>query len=583
MRASFIALSSGSHGPLGRFASVRHRRQKGICALAAVVALAIPGVAQADGQLDSSFGDNGYVRVDDFGQISAVVDMAVYPTGPQVGKIVLSVERPGANGTKASVVRLNADGTPDTSFSGDGIMDLLDPSRAGPIDVRPDGGVDVIYREGSAVVASWLARLDSTGAQTGKSITALDGQFTKEVVQDIATYQTGGQAGKTLTAIRTTNSRTSSAPTTEVERFLATGNPNPEIDEDFGSFGFAPIRYAASTTDTPNTISLAAAPDGSVWAGGSSALGESGAIHLLADGSADPAFTPGTPAGSSFELVPGSGDELAFLALAPGTSTGPVLAGAARTEDAEDYLVGLGKLKGNGDVNSAFATEGPMSRPKTMTDFELDSSGRGTVLLDHDDGEVGVDFSLARYGADGNTDFKFGFNGVQVFSQVDETLEASQLEVADTTQLVAGLDTLVDGETSIIFLTKTKDFETPGNTCDFPRLDTPPTLKAAAKRGVSAPVGCSFDSRITLKLQVTTNDAKHFGLRSRTIGRGSVVQEGRALKTVVAELKGIAADKLSQFHGAVVYFKATVSGKRLADGAKAPDQVRFGQFSVGRP
>ncbi|MDX6587307.1 MAG: large repetitive protein [Solirubrobacterales bacterium] len=120
-----------------------------------------------------------------------------------------------------------------------------------------------------------------------------------------------------------------------------------------------------------------------------------------------------------------------------------------------------------------------------------------------------------------------------------------------------------------------------GPTCDFPELRTPPTLRAAAKKDITASVLCPENATAEVKLRVTKEAAEAFGLNSRTIGsgRGNLVAAERG--EIEANLGLKATKTLSRFRGSTVYFKATVvpTGDNGGDG---PPVSRYGQFTVGR-
>ncbi len=122
----------------------------------------------------------------------------------------------------------------------------------------------------------------------------------------------------------------------------------------------------------------------------------------------------------------------------------------------------------------------------------------------------------------------------------------------------------------------------PEAACDFLELNSPGSLRQAARNGVESLVRCTHDARGRLRLSLTRADAKHFGLSSRTIAVGARELQAEESEKVVARLRRAARTRLAEFPGATVYFKATVSARSRWTGKRVPGSVRYGQFTVGR-
>ncbi len=94
----------------------------------------------SDGSLDTSFDGDGKLTTD-FGLAEDVAEaVAVQPDG----KIVVAGESTGSSGVVIAVVRYNVDGTLDTTFSGDGMLTTpvgTDVSVASGIAIQPDGKI----------------------------------------------------------------------------------------------------------------------------------------------------------------------------------------------------------------------------------------------------------------------------------------------------------------------------------------------------------------------------------------------------------------------------------------------------------
>ena len=95
----------------------------------------------AAGDLDLSFGSNGIVStLIPNENIGSATDIVIQPDG----KSVVSVLARGASGFDLAIVRYNLDGTLDTSFSGDGIINTpfgSDTDMLSDIALQPDGKI----------------------------------------------------------------------------------------------------------------------------------------------------------------------------------------------------------------------------------------------------------------------------------------------------------------------------------------------------------------------------------------------------------------------------------------------------------
>ena len=96
----------------------------------------------ADGSLDTAFGTNGVATVTGFGpNVTEMVSLPNIDVDDATGKIVLTGSE--ESGDSLVVARLNANGSPDTAFSGDGKL-VIDDSQlvAGePVELRSNAAV----------------------------------------------------------------------------------------------------------------------------------------------------------------------------------------------------------------------------------------------------------------------------------------------------------------------------------------------------------------------------------------------------------------------------------------------------------
>jgi uncharacterized delta-60 repeat protein len=151
-----------------------------------------------DGSLDTTFGDGGVVSSNFPGTHSDFIDsMTVKPDG----KIVVAGRTNGDNGSATLVVRYNADGSLDTSFSDDGMVtlpgDTYDPS--GPLRVGFSPGRALIAAQADGKLVLTQVRGDD-GSATGGDLVVI--RLTDTGALD-TTFGTGGKATVELGSIET--------------------------------------------------------------------------------------------------------------------------------------------------------------------------------------------------------------------------------------------------------------------------------------------------------------------------------------------------------------------------------------------
>jgi uncharacterized delta-60 repeat protein len=94
------------------------------------------GRYNTNGTLDTTFDGDGKVTATNFVFTSTGTDVAVQPDGK-----IIAVGRPNSIGT--SILRYNTNGTPDTTFDGDGRADLSSPDFGNAVAIQTDGRIIV--------------------------------------------------------------------------------------------------------------------------------------------------------------------------------------------------------------------------------------------------------------------------------------------------------------------------------------------------------------------------------------------------------------------------------------------------------
>jgi uncharacterized delta-60 repeat protein len=369
----------------------------GICALA-------PPAFAAPGDLDPTFSSDGKItphhyEIDDValqpnGKIVAVgpeelerfnpdgtVDEGFDPDGDILelsptavaiqpdGKIVLAgVDTTGPQGGDFAVVRLEADGSLDPSFSGDGIVETDfggRHDRARALTLRSDGGIVVAGTSASLdevptrdfAVAQYLSdgTLDPSFSTDGKRTLNIGADDLRAVVVDSSDriVIAGGASGDfTLMRLESGGSRdpgfsgdgrvspgfpglsealglalqddgrlvaagtveSEDGPELAIVRFDGDGT----LDAAFSSNGKAVTDLAVGGGD------VAIQPDGAIVVAGRSAAGDFAVVRYLADGSLDPSFSGDGVAAAKFPMT----GEASALAIQP---DGRIVAGGFDT------------------------------------------------------------------------------------------------------------------------------------------------------------------------------------------------------------------------------------------------------------
>ena len=337
----------------------------------------------ADGSLDTSFGDGGKQTTDIAGGYDQGRALAVQPDG----KIVVAGYT-DAGGGDFALARYNADGSLDTSF-GDGGKQTTDfgdlDNQGNALALQPDGKIVVAgSTSGEGGYDFALARynadgsLDTTFGDGGKQTTdfaGLDNQGNALALQPDGKIVVAGHAC-----------------VFGCDFALARYNADGSLDTTFGDGG-------KQTTDFGDSYdqghAVAVQPDGKIVVAGFTDIGggDFALARYNADGSLDMSFGDGGKQTTDF-----GGDEFADAeALDPDDKI--VAAGYACLSSCDFVLT---RYNADGSLDTTFGDGG-----KQTTDFGSDEFG--SALAVQSDGKMivagyadagGGDFALARYNGD---------------------------------------------------------------------------------------------------------------------------------------------------------------------------------------
>ena len=311
-----------------------------------------------DGSPDTGFGTNGGVAIPISSGYDETTSMAVAPDG----KIVLAgFTQPASGGQNIALARYNADGTPDMSFDADGMLISALPSgNSSDVLVQPDGKIVVAgtgpgtgFRDMTLVRYNLDGSLD-TGFDTD-GVVQTDFAGSSDAANALALQQ-----DSKIVAAGVANT----APGHGDEDFaLARYNPDGSLDTSFDSDGKVKTDISStaefSSYDAANDLAIQ--PDGKIVAAGKAQTRTPGTFVNLddfalarfnANGALDKTFSGDGKLMTNF----GSANDVAnAIALQP---DGRILAGG-KTGDSEVNNLAIARYYGDDTVAPTIATLRP--------------------------------------------------------------------------------------------------------------------------------------------------------------------------------------------------------------------------------
>ena len=365
----------------------------------------------AGGSLDPTFSGDG-IQTTDLGGADRAAGVVLGADGT----IVVAGT---AQGNLFAVVRYTSDGTPDASFSGDGVQTTnVHPPHGGWAGaVALASGGKVVVAGGTSLNEIAVVRYDSAGA--------LDATFSDDGIQTTPDARGVGVAvagDDTVTVVASTIFQGS-----VLARYDADGDP----DSTLGGDG----TQAASDDGTPAAIALE--PGGRIVTAGSA--GFYSASHDLtvmrheADGTPDATFSG--DGAQTTEFAGAGADEAGAVAIAPGGRI--VTAGASDSDQAGDLV--LAAFTPDGAPDTSFSADGVATDDRVSTPHGLAVAPDGRIVAGgHSDGDLAV----MRFEAAGAPDPTFGDGGLRRtdFGGFGERATAAAV-AADGTIVVAGSGT----------------------------------------------------------------------------------------------------------------------------------------------
>lgn len=360
-----------------------------------------------NGALDTSFGEGGKAKI----SVNATAGCEAIAIQPD-GKIVLvGYTEKGSSNYDYAVVRINADGSLDTTFDGDGMLTthISSDDVATSVIIQADGKIVVAGYSGAETSPDFsLVRynsdgsLDTTFDGDGKVMTPI-GSFSDRI-NDIA-LQTDGKIVVAGYADGSGGGMT-----------LARYNSDGSLDTNFDGDGKVLINVLTSN----RAYGVLIQPDGKIVAVGNSFDSLNATfltVRLNSDGSFDTSFDGDGKVSTS---VPSRFDQVTSAALQ--TNGKIVIAGYISNGTNND--IALFRYNSDGSLDNSFDADG-----KVITDFAFTADTANAVAIQSDGKIIAVgatdsdtsifndnDFVTVRYNADGSLDTSFDGNGSAIMN-----------------------------------------------------------------------------------------------------------------------------------------------------------------------
>jgi uncharacterized delta-60 repeat protein len=394
-----------------------------------------PDLARADGEPDGSFGTEGVV-IDGLG--SATNRVAAVAGAPD-GRIVVAGDVVVEANRDLFVAAFLPSGAVDESFAGTGRVtaDFSGDETASGVAVHRDGSIVVVgTRDKDDVQDIVLVRyrpngeLDTTLAGSGRRVLTLTDDASNlgaGVAFDLhGRIVVGGTRGTALGSVLA------------VARML----PDGELDTTFNGNGKRFVDFGIDNGTDATGSAVAVQDDGKIVVAGTR-VGAGGSDFAVARLNPDGNFDEGFDGSGKTAIDFGGTDVAHALAIRP---DGQIVVGGVRTTEFDsDFAIAV--LREDGQLDLGFKGNG-----KATTDFGADEGAYAVavqadgkiVAVGDRQGPTGLDFAVARYFPDGNTDPALDGDG-KLRIDLGEAASDSARGVAlqgDGLTVVAGTSTL---------------------------------------------------------------------------------------------------------------------------------------------
>ena len=358
----------------------------------------------ADGTMDTSFGNNnsGNLILFNEGNINIGYDIAVQPDGK-----IISV---GYNETEILASRLNSDGTFDTTFDGDGkvstgVNGLALKARS--VELQTDGKIVVAgYTSETTANNAVIVRYNADGS--------LDNTFDSDgiAIQTIAANQTIILSTKVQSNGKILIGGYSSETSGDFDFTLARFNSDGSFDPTFDADGIVKTPIG-NGNDRGWSINIQ--KDGKIVLTGYAAISSSDVAltRYNTDGSLDSTFDDDGIVAFEFG---NSSDEATTVAI---QADGKIVVGGMIYCCSRDFT--LARYNPDGTLDNSFGTAGIVesyigTNANFLTEIKIQSDGKILAVgySNNTNNNDNLGLVLARYNSDGSVDQSFGTNGVVI-------------------------------------------------------------------------------------------------------------------------------------------------------------------------
>ncbi|MBC7908990.1 MAG: VCBS repeat-containing protein [Pyrinomonadaceae bacterium] len=419
----------------------RHKTAAFIIAMLFIY-VALMGTAQAAGELDMSFGNQGKVFTDFSEMPDTIYDMVIQPDGKIVA-VGVNTYVNNVSETNFAIARYNADGSLDTSF-GTGGKVSTDFNNTGDIAygvaLQPDGKIVVVGSTLSNVSSDIdfaIARYHSNGT--------LDSTFGTggKVILDFANRENEAR----VVVIQTDNkilvggyARVMHQFYSDLDFALVRYHSDGSLDTTFDGDGKLTTDFSSSgnSSSADDIMSLALMPDGRILAGGSN-FANQGNLALArynANGSLDTTFDTDGKIINPFG--PNDVHNLRSMVVQP---DGKIVIVGRAWHNISRPAFGLARFNTDGSLDTTFGGDGLIVTPpgptgwgEYATDVALTAGGKIVVV-----GYTGLGIvSAARYLSNGDLDISFSRRGrLYTYLRGESPAYATAIQ-ADGKILIAG-------------------------------------------------------------------------------------------------------------------------------------------------
>jgi uncharacterized delta-60 repeat protein len=457
------------------------------CAMTLALVVVPSSAALANpGELDTSFNGTGKLLIN-FGAYDRATQAAITPDGRivVVGTMGPDEKHPG----DFAIARVNANGTLDKTFSGDGLEHL--ESEPSPEDT---GGSVVVLPDESIVV---------TGQ--GKSKSATKGDFyTRELNPDGSPNEsfakaTGGASTVDFGGVESANDMVrqpdgklvivGSTSTDGGDFAIARLNADGTLDTSFSGDGKQTVNFGG----VDEAFGVALTAEGKIIVvGDGGSTGNMAITRLNSDGSIDTSF------GSFGEEQVNFGGEDQARGVAIQADGKIVVEGSTDALNGGDLAVA--RLNPNGGLDSSFNGNGKVTldyggTKDDGTAVAIQQNGRIVVMAD---GDPSHDFVVSRLNADGSIDSSFGTGGTATVDYGGDEFDGDVVLQPDGNIVMVGsTDVGPDYDMAVTRLIGDPPTVTPpGGGSSPPPVPQPTSAFQTAPSG-RLPLGTGFDGRLS--------------------------------------------------------------------------------------